>query len=112
MSDRRYWVMRTDPDNRDVLLAELRAGRLRQGWGYEPHLHLNIIAAKLERHDWRVGELEEDERACWRGNQRMWPGHYLRALAERPGDGVGGGVHAELGFQAREPRPNGAEAEE
>src|SRR3954447_9263763 len=76
MSDRRYWVMRTDPDNRDVLLAELRAGRLRQGWGYEPHLDLNVIAAKLERHGWRVGELEEDERACWRGNQRMWPGHW------------------------------------
>ena len=37
---------------------------------------------------------------------------YLRALAERPGDGLGGRAHAELGFQAREPLADGVKAEE
>ena len=37
---------------------------------------------------------------------------YLRALAERAGDGVRGRAHAELGFQAREALPNSVKAEE
>src|SRR5438034_2772823 len=36
----------------------------------------------------------------------------LRALVQRTGDGLGGGVHAELGFEARESLPHGVKAEE
>jgi hypothetical protein len=36
----------------------------------------------------------------------------LGALAERPGDGLGGCAHAELGVHVREPLPNGVKAEE
>src|SRR3954449_11905808 len=36
----------------------------------------------------------------------------LQALAERPGDGVAGRAHPELGLQAREPLADGMKAQE
>lgn len=81
MSDRRYWVMRTDVNARVRLLAALKKGELRQGWGYEERLDLNRIAEKLEANGWRVSSLDDGERAAWRGNQRMWPGHWGRINA-------------------------------
>jgi predicted Mrr-cat superfamily restriction endonuclease len=83
MSDRRYWVMRTHVDARDQLLAALKKGELRQGWGYDERLDLNRIADRLEENGWRVSALDDEERATWRGNQRMWPGHWGRI---NPGD--------------------------
>ncbi len=35
MGNRRYWSIRTDKDNREILFAELAQGKLRQGWGYD-----------------------------------------------------------------------------
>ena len=45
------WAMRTCRDNemaRQFLLGELRAGRLRQGWGYDESQDLRIIQANWE----------------------------------------------------------------
>jgi hypothetical protein len=78
MPERRYWVMRTDVNAREQLLAALDRGELRQGWGYDERLDLNRIARKLADHGWRVGALDDEERSAWRGNQRMWPGHHGR----------------------------------
>lgn len=40
----RYWAMRTDPNKRAELWAEIQAGRLRQGWGWDPDMDLQVIA--------------------------------------------------------------------
>lgn len=83
MADRRYWVMRTDVNARDALLQALGGGELRQGWGYDERLNLDVIARKLASRGWRVGALDDEERSAWRGNQRMWSGHQGRIS---PGD--------------------------
>lgn len=36
MRDKHYWGYRTDKANQPYFAAELLAGRLRQGWGYDP----------------------------------------------------------------------------
>lgn len=46
---RRYWAIRTDRDNRAILLDELRQGRLRQGWGHDPSQDLQLIQAEIAR---------------------------------------------------------------
>ena len=46
---RRYWAIRTDKDNRALLLDELRKGRLRQGWGQEPNQDLRLIQAEIAK---------------------------------------------------------------
>lgn len=67
----RYWVMRTDRSWAQQLIhPELRAGRLRQGWGSSPAESLSAIADKLHR-----GEaLDGSESASWRRNRRLLPG--------------------------------------
>jgi Restriction endonuclease len=45
----RYWAIRTDKDNKALLLGELRNGRLRQGWGYEPTQDLRLIQAEISK---------------------------------------------------------------
>ncbi len=45
---RHYWAMRTDKYNRNLLWRELKAGRLRQGWGYDPSQDLRIVASAAE----------------------------------------------------------------
>src|SRR5215204_1191138 len=44
--------------------------------------------------------------------ERTLPRPDLQALAERPGDGVAGRAHSELGLQAREPLADGMKAQE
>jgi hypothetical protein len=44
---RRYWAIRTDKENRELLLTELYAGRLRQGWGSDPQADLRVIQEEL-----------------------------------------------------------------
>ena len=44
---RRYWAIRTDRNNRSLLLGELRDGRLRQGWGHDPSQDLRSIQAEV-----------------------------------------------------------------
>jgi hypothetical protein len=46
---RRYWAIRTDRYNKKLLLSELRAGRLRQGWGSDASQDLRIIQAEITR---------------------------------------------------------------
>ncbi|HVA82333.1 MAG TPA: restriction endonuclease [Candidatus Binataceae bacterium] len=44
---RRYWAIRTDRENRALLLEELRQGRLRQGWGYDPSQDLRLVQREI-----------------------------------------------------------------
>lgn len=46
-SPRRYWAIRTDKENKSLLLGELRKGRLRQGWGQDPSHDLRSIQAEI-----------------------------------------------------------------
>ena len=48
MGEKRYWAIRTDKDNKSLLLDELRAGRLRQGWGYNPSQDLKLIQKEID----------------------------------------------------------------
>ena len=70
----RYWAMRTDQNRRAELWDELRAGRLRQGWGWDPEMDLEVVAERVA-----AGETLSDwQRQAW-DNRRM--------LTSRP-DGV------------------------
>lgn len=62
----RSWAMRTDRNRRDDLWSEIRAGRLRQGWGWDAEQDLQLVA-EVARGD---GTLSEAQRAAW-GNRRM-----------------------------------------
>jgi hypothetical protein len=63
---RRYWAMRTDPNARDRLWPEIQAGRLRQGWGWDPEMDLELIADLVA-----VGKpLTEWQQQAW-ANRRM-----------------------------------------
>jgi hypothetical protein len=46
---RRYWAIRTDRNNRELLFHELGEGRLRQGWGYDPSQDLHLIQEEVAR---------------------------------------------------------------
>jgi len=46
---RRYWAIRTDKENIPLLLSEVRAGRLRQGWGYNPGQDLRLVRAEISQ---------------------------------------------------------------
>lgn len=63
------YAMRTDRDSRQLLLDELRQGRLRQGWGYVSEQNLNSVAAKVKNGD----PLSARESSAWR-NWRMLGG--------------------------------------
>jgi hypothetical protein len=64
-----YWALRTDQARRDFIWRELRAGRLRQGWGYRDDLDL-VHLAELRRKGVRLPEYQQD---AWRGNRRLLP---------------------------------------
>lgn len=70
----RYWGFRTDPNRTAEIVASLKDGELRQGWGYQDDLDLNHIG-DLVRSEGR-GALNDDQRAAWRRCQRTWPGHW------------------------------------
>ena len=46
---RRYWAIRTDKENIPLLLGELRAGRLRQGWGHDASQNLWLVQAQISQ---------------------------------------------------------------
>jgi hypothetical protein len=46
---RRYWAIRTDRNNKKLLLGELHAGRLRQGWGSDASQDLRLIQEEIVR---------------------------------------------------------------
>ncbi|WP_437713010.1 restriction endonuclease [Sorangium sp. So ce448] len=64
----RYWIMRVDHrEAKNFLWSELKAGRLRQGWGYREDQKLETIAARRKK-----GAIITDEQQdAWRGNRRM-----------------------------------------
>ena len=62
----RYWALRTDQNRRRELWAEIRRGRLRQGWGWDPEMDLELIAERMA-----AGEsLSDWQQQAW-GNRRM-----------------------------------------
>jgi Restriction endonuclease len=54
-------IWNIDRDNQQFFADELKAGRLRQGWGYEDRLDLRLIAQKNTANQ----SLDEDESAAW-----------------------------------------------
>jgi hypothetical protein len=62
----RYWAMRTDPNKRVELWGEIRAGRLRQGWGWEPEMDLQLVADLVAHHQ----PLSKSQDQAW-DNRRM-----------------------------------------
>ena len=49
MRDKRYWSIRTDKDNQEILFEELKNGKLRQGWGYDESQSLVIIQPEIDK---------------------------------------------------------------
>ncbi len=71
MSQPRYWASRTASDHSDLFWTELKAGRLRQGWGHEENQDLETIAKTPKR------ELSDDQKAAnrhhrMRGGEGGW----------------------------------------
>lgn len=62
----RYWAMRTDPNKRTELWAEILAGRLRQGWGWDPDMDLQVIAEAVAAGE----ELTDWQQQAWK-NRKM-----------------------------------------
>ena len=54
--------MRTSPWERPYIWAEARAGRLRQGWGWNEEINLDLIAEQVAL----GAELSEKQRIAWR----------------------------------------------
>ena len=62
------WMMRTNRHIADWLWSEVEAGRLRQGWGYQPKQELTLLRDRRER-----GEpMDRDDDWAW-PNRRMLP---------------------------------------
>ena len=61
---RRYWASRPDRNNPTYFADEVRAGRLRQGWGYADELSLDVI------------------RGIWAANSGNWWSHLSTAQRE------------------------------
>lgn len=56
------WIFNTDEAGREFLRAELAAGRLRQGWGYEARLDLRLLRQKVLANE----KLDVEEDKTWR----------------------------------------------
>jgi hypothetical protein len=67
LRSRGYWAIRTDRDNAQLILDELRQGRLRQGWGYSSAQDLRLLVKK------RAAGLpfSTDEQDAWRNRPMM-----------------------------------------
>lgn len=62
-----YAAIRTDKSSTPLILRELEAGRLRQGWGWEDYHDLRLLRAKRQ-----AGQpLEGDEHEAWL-NRRLY----------------------------------------
>lgn len=66
---RHCWALRADQARRDFIWRELRAGRLRQGWGYRNDLNLKHLAA-LRTTEAKLPKYQQD---AWRGNRCLLP---------------------------------------
>jgi len=56
------WIWNISSEYQQFFADELKAGRLRQGWGYEDRLDLRLLAKKEEQGE----EFDEDEAAAWK----------------------------------------------
>ena len=65
----RFWFQRIERTCASLLMEELKAGRLRQGWSNSHDLDLRTISAALKRGE----QLSEAQKQCWRGNRRLLP---------------------------------------
>ena len=61
---RKYWALRTDQDNRNLLWEEALKGRLRQGWGYDERQDLEKLQEKKQAGQ-KKKDLSETEQAAW-----------------------------------------------
>ncbi len=64
---RRYWAMRTSQHNPDFMWAEVKAGRLRQGWGWMQEQDLRRIAERRRA----KAELSAAELQAWRAHRML-----------------------------------------
>ncbi|WP_417913261.1 restriction endonuclease [Candidatus Electronema sp. TJ] len=49
MRDRRFWAIRTDKYNQEIIFEELKNGKLRQGWGYDESQNLFLIQSEIDK---------------------------------------------------------------
>jgi hypothetical protein len=64
----RSWFWNIDRRHQSFFAEELLAGRLRQGWGYQPRLDLRTLKGKLDNSK----PLDDEEQVCWKGNSPMF----------------------------------------
>jgi hypothetical protein len=64
---RRYWSMRTSGHRPDFVWSEIKAGRLRQGWGWMPEQDLRRIAERRRA----KAELSPAELQAWRAHRML-----------------------------------------
>ena len=62
MSNKRYWAIRTDKYNRDLLYKELCQGQLRQGWGYNENQDLFKIQKEIDKGNEWWDRLSEEQK--------------------------------------------------
>ncbi len=62
---RGYWVMRTSPWERQYIWAEAQRGRLRQGWGWNAEMNLDVIAEVRAK----GGDLSDQQRLATRSRR-------------------------------------------
>ncbi|MGA3131311.1 MAG: restriction endonuclease [Terracidiphilus sp.] len=63
----RCWFWNIDVRHQKYFAMELKAGRLRQGWGYEPRLDLRKLKQKVDNEK----ALDDAEQKCWKGCSPM-----------------------------------------
>jgi len=91
-TSRHYWLWRTDRRSKDYFWNEIKAGRVRQGWGWDPSQDLRLVIPK-----WGAGEdldkLESAVKGQWwmadgpEHEGYMQPGDIV-LLANLPGSGL------------------------
>ena len=64
---RRYWAMRTSQHHPDFVWGEVRAGRLRQGWGWTDEQDLRRIAERRRA----KAELSSAQLQAWRAHRML-----------------------------------------
>jgi hypothetical protein len=47
--NRRYWAVRSDKNNMNILFNELQNGKFRQGWGYDVSQDLRILQSEINK---------------------------------------------------------------
>jgi Restriction endonuclease len=69
--DRNYWASRPDSSRLDYFWSELKEGRLRQGWGYDPKQDLRLVSQKQSK-DQSPEEVETYRHRHMLGGDEGW----------------------------------------